>query len=202
MKFNTIPADKIIMKTAKALEANGFKVMIAKDGVEAKKMVLSQLPKGAEVFNMNSETLRTTGIAEAINESGDYDSVRNKFAKLDAQKQAREKRQLGAAPDWTIGSVHAVTQEGSAMIASKTGSQLPAYASGAAHVIWVVGAQKIVKDIPTGFRRIYEHSLPLENIRAKKAYGEASAVNKILIVNKEVAPGRFTMILVKEVLGF
>lgn len=101
-----------------------------------------------------------------------------------------------------MGSVHAVTQDGHILIASNSGSQLPAYAYSAAHVIWVVGTQKIVKNIEEGMKRIYEYCLPLEDARAQKAYGVGSAVNKLLIVNVEKVPGRITIILVKEKLGF
>ncbi len=99
--------------------------------------------------------------------------------------------------------MHAVTEDGKVLIASNSGSQLPAYAYGSGHVIWVVGAQKIVKNLDEGIKRIYEHSLPLESERARKAYGvPGSAVNKLLIINKEIIPGRITMILTKEKLGF
>ncbi len=95
-----------------------------------------------------------------------------------------------------------MTQTGQVLIASNTGSQLSPYAYGARHVVWVVGTQKIVKDFAEGLQRINEYSLPLENERAQQAYGKGSNVSKILIVNKEVQPGRITIILVKEKLGF
>jgi hypothetical protein len=101
-----------------------------------------------------------------------------------------------------LGSVHAVSETGSAIIASMTGSQLAGYVSGAANVIWVVGTQKIVPTIENGLKRVEEYTLPLESARALKAYGTTSAINKLLIVNKESRPGRTTMILVKENLGF
>ncbi len=196
------PADQQSIDVAvEALKNNNFEVVVTENGGEAKKKVLEIVPKGAEVMVMTSKTLDTLGISEQINNSGDYDPVRNKLS--DDNIEASEKRRLGAAPEWVIGSVHAVTEDGHILVASNTGSQLPAYAYGAGRVIWVVGTQKIVKDNDEGVKRIYEHSLPLESERAKKAYGvKASAVNKILIVEKEVQPGRITVILVKEVLGF
>ena len=122
---------------------------------------------------------------------------------MDRKTQGREMQKIGATPDWTIGSVHAVTEEGQVLIASNTGSQLPAYAYGSSHVIWVVGTQKIVKNIDQGIKRVYEHSLPLESERAKKAYGvPGSFVSKILIVNKEISPGRVVIIFINEKLGF
>ena len=87
-------------------------------------------------------------------------------------------------------------------VASMSGSQLGPYASGSAHVIWVVGAQKVVKSVEEGLQRIEEYSLPKEDERMRGAYGIGSAIGKILIVKREVAPGRSTVILLDEVIGF
>ena len=111
-------------------------------------------------------------------------------------------RQLAASPDWVVGSVHAVTQDGSLLIASASGSQLAPIVSGAGHVVLVVGGQKIVPDFDTGLRRIYEYCFPLEDRRAREAYGVPSGVNNVLIINKAMARGRITAILVNEALGF
>ncbi len=201
-KFETIPSRSVIERTAEALKANGFDVFIAQDRAEAKQQALALLPAGAEVMNMTSITLESLNIATEVQDSGKYNSTRKRLMSMDRSTQALEMQKLGAAPEYVIGSVHAVTQDGKVMIASASGSQLPAYAYGASKVIWVIGAQKIVKDIDEGFKRIYEHSLPLESVRAQKAYGvPGSAVNKLLIVNKE-KPGRISIILVNEALGF
>ena len=82
------------------------------------------------------------------------------------------------------------------------GSQLAAYVYGAGSVIWVVGSQKIVPDRAAAFQRIYEYSYPREDERAREAYGFGSGVNKVLVVNREFMPGRITVILVKQELGF
>lgn len=201
MAYDTAASHENMNKTAEALKKNGFNVIIAKDGKDAKAHVIKLIPKNSEVMPMTSVTLDTLGISKEINESGNYKSARSKL--YDKETPAKEKKKLGCIPDVTIGSVHAVTHEGHLLIASNTGSQLPAYAYGAEKVIWVVGTQKIVKNTDDGLKRIYEHSLPLESERAKKAYGvPGSSVNKVLIVNKEVVPERITIILVPEVLGF
>ena len=105
-------------------------------------------------------------------------------------------------PDYAAGSVHAVTEDGQVLIVSNTGSQLGPYAYGAGNVIWVVGAQKIVKDLNEGLQRIYEYCLPREKVHMQQLYSTGTGVNKILIVNKEFRPNRITMIIVKEELGF
>ncbi len=201
-KYGKLATEDVIQKTAKALKSNNFNVIVVENGEDAKKEVLQLIPPKAEVFTMTSQTLETIGLTKEINESGKYDAVRPKLFAMDRNKQAREMAKLGAAPDWVVASVHAVTEDGHLLIASNTGSQLSAEAYAGGKVIFVVGCQKIVKNIDEGIKRIYEYSLPLEDERARKAYGVPSAVNKILIINKEVDPQRITVILVKEKLGF
>jgi len=121
---------------------------------------------------------------------------------MDRETQADEIRRLSASPDFMLGSVHAVTETGSLLAASASGSQLGPYAAGAGKVILVVGTQKIVSDLDEGLRRIYDYVFPLEDARAEAAYGVHSGVNKILIVNREWDAGRTTVVLVDEVIGF
>jgi len=201
-KFSKLASEKSINMAKEALTKAGINVLVVESGAEAKEKVLQMIPKGVEVMNMQSVTVSTIGLADEINKPGVFKSVRDMFAKMDPKTQGQEMKKLGAAPEWVIGSVHAVTEDGKAVIASQTGSQLPAYAYGSGHVIWVVGSQKIVKNLDEGMKRIHEYVLPLENERAMKAYGKGSSVNKILIVNKEITPNRITMIIVKEKLGF
>jgi LUD domain len=189
-------------RTARALENNGFVVRRAGTAAEAKEIVLSLIPDGAEVLHGASQTLQVTGVTEAIEVSGRYRPIRPRIWGMDRQTQADEIRRLGAAPDVMLGSVHAVTETGSLIAASMSGSQLGPYVSGAAKVILVVGTQKIVASLEEGLRRIDEYALPLEDARAQEAYGVHSAVNKVLIVNREINPGRITVVLVDEVIGF
>lgn len=201
-KFNKLAGSQSIEKTVEALERNGIKTVVAENSGQAKKEVLDIIPAGAEVFTATSQTAEIVSIAKEINESGKYSSVRNKLMEMDRSTQSQEMAKLGATPEFVVGSVHAVTEEGQLLIASATGSQLSAEAYSAGRVILLVGTQKIVKDLNEGLRRIYEYSYPLEDARAQKAYGMRSGVNKILIINKEMTPGRITVILIKENLGF
>jgi len=154
------------------------------------------------VFTGASETLRLSGIEADINASGRYQAVRPRVLAMDRATQADEIRQLTASPDVVMGSVAAVTETGSLVVASASGSQLPAYSGGAARAIWIVGAQKVVPDLSTALRRVEEHSLPLESARAQVAYGMPSAINRLLILNAEYLPGRGTVLLLREAIGF
>jgi LUD domain len=201
-EFSRPAPESQIRAVAEALERNGIMCTVVDSGEEARDAVRSILPTGAEVFNNTSRTLEVIGVAEDVERSGRYQPLRPRLYQMDREMQAREMRQLSASPDWVVGSVHAVTEEGSLLIASASGSQLAPLASGAGHVILVIGAQKIVPDLNTGLRRIYEYCFPLEDRRARQAYGVPSGVNNVLVINKAVAPGRITAILVNEALGF
>ena len=201
-RFATLADEASVTRTAAALEANGITVLRATDAAEAKRLVLDLIPDGAEVHHGASQTLESTGITEALEESGRYEPVRPRIWSMDRQTQADEIRRLSAAPDVMLGSVHAVTETGSLVAASMGGSQLGPYVAGAGRVILVVGTQKIVSDLDEGLRRIDEYAFPLEDARAQAAYGIHSGVNKLLIINREITPGRITVVLVDEVLGF
>lgn len=202
--YNELASQETIEVTKAALEKNNFAVFVVENAVEAKSKVLELIPKGAETFALSSTTLEQTGIKKEIDESGNYDSVRVKLNALDRKTQGDEMRKIGAAPNYAIGSVHALTEDGKALIASNTGSQLPADAYGAGKLIWVIGTQKIVKDLDRGFKRIYDYVLPKESIHINELYNTTagSFVSKLLIFNRELMPGRITIILVKEILGF
>jgi LUD domain len=189
-------------RTAAALTAHGFAVEILDDAAAARERVKDLIPEGAIVLTGASETLRLSGIDADINASGRYASVRARGMTLDRAKDADEIRRLLASPDVAVGSVNAVTESGALVIASASGSQLPGYAGGAAHAIWVVGAQKVVPDLSTALRRIEDYVLPLESARVQLVYGGPSAVNRVLILNAEPHPGRGTVLLLREAIGY
>ncbi|UYM04246.1 LUD domain-containing protein [Solicola gregarius] len=199
----TEPApDERLKRAATALEEANFGVEILDDAAGARARVEHLIPEGATVFTGASETLRLSGIDEDINGSGRYESVKARSSSMDRATQVAEIWRMIACPDVIVGSVHAVTETGSLVTASASGSQLPGYAGAAARAIWVVGAQKVVPDLSTALSRVENHCLPLENERAMQAYGVPSALNRMLILNAEPHPGRGTVLLLREAIGF
>ena len=201
-RFGTVADEASVKRTAAALEANGITVLRASNAAAAKRIVLDLIPEGSAVHHGASQTLDVLGITHEIEKSGRYAALRPRIWSMDRETEANEIRRLGAAPDVMLGSVHAVTETGSLLAASMSGSQLGPYVSGAGRVILVVGTQKIVADLEQGLRRINEYAWRLEDQRAQAAYGIHSAVNKVVIINREITPGRITVVLADEVLGF
>jgi hypothetical protein len=200
-RFTALPDDQTLAATVVALEEHGFSVEVVDDLDAARGAVLARIPEGSSVMTNTSVTLQETGIADAINDGGPYDSARNKLNELDFATQLQEMKAIGGQPDYALGSVHAVTRDGALFIASASGSQLASYAWGATNVIFVIGAQKLVPSPEAARERIYEHSLKLEDARAYAAYGQNSFVGKILEIHQEW-PDRIHVVLIRQVVGF
>ena len=195
------PAQRL-ERAAAALRSHGFAVEILDDAAAARTRIKDLIPEGASVFTGASETLRLSGIEEDINNSGRYDALRSRGTTMDRATQMDEIRRLLASPDVIVGSVAALAETGSLVVASASGSQLPGYAGGSARAIWVVGAQKVVPDLTAALRRVEDHCLPLESARVMKVYGQPSAINRLLVLNAETHPGRGTVLLLREAIGF
>jgi acyl-CoA hydrolase len=201
-RFTTLPDENTLQATVVALEEHGFSVEVVSDLDAANKAVLARIPAGSSVMTNASVTLTEAGLADAINDGGgQWESARNKMFALDFATQAQQMKAIGGQPDYALGSVHAITRDGTLVIASASGSQLASYAWGAANVIFVVGAQKLVPTLAAAHERIYQHSLPLEDARAQVAYGQHSQVGKILEVHTEL-PGRIHIVLIRQQVGY
>ncbi len=200
-RFTALPDDQTLAATVVALEEHGFSVEVVDNLDAAREAVLARIPRGSSVMTNTSVTLEETGIADAVNDGGPYESARNKMFALDFATQAQEMKAIGGQPDYALGSVHAVSRDGTLVIASASGSQLASYSWGAANVIFVVGAQKLVPNLEAARERIYQHSLVLEDARAQAAYGQHSSVGKILEIHQEL-PGRIHVVLIRQQVGF
>ncbi|HKA98637.1 MAG TPA: LUD domain-containing protein [Streptosporangiaceae bacterium] len=199
--FTVLPDEQTLASTVTALEEHGFSVEVVDDLDAARKAVLARIPHGSSVMTNTSVTLAETGIADVINDGGPYESARNAMFALDFVTQAQQMKVIGGQPDYALGSVHAITRDGTLVIASASGSQLASYAWGAANVIFVAGTQKLVPSLEAAHQRIYQHSLKLEDARAQAAYGQHSQVGKILEIHQEL-PDRIHIVLIRQVVGF
>jgi hypothetical protein len=196
------PADRArLERTAAAMTERGFVTQIADDGQHARRLLFELIPEGAEVHVALSETMRELGVTAEIDDSGRYRSIRAELNQLDRQTQRREMQKLGAAPDYMVGSAHAVTDDGQIIVGSGSGSQLGAYAYAAGHVVLVIGQQKLVRDIDEGLRRLRDYSLPKEHLRMQSQGFPGSLLAKTLIIHHEPS-ARITVILTQQTIGY
>jgi hypothetical protein len=199
--FAARASNTAIERAAATLRAHKFEVFIVPDAAGAKELVLRLIPEGSEVGQGASVTMDDLGLTELIEKSGKYDALRPRTRVMDRATQGREIRKLSAAPDFFLSSAQALTQDGSLVFVSATGSQIGPIAFAAGRLILVVGAQKIVPDLETALARIREYAYPIEDAKMHKLYGVGSAMNRILILAAEGREGRTTVIIVREPVG-
>jgi predicted RNA-binding protein with PIN domain len=188
-------------RLAETLRSHKIDAIVVGTGAEARQVVLGIIPDGAEVHSGKSRTLEEIGLYAELVESGRYDALRPKMFRMDRATQGREIRRMVAAPDFMVGSVAAITEDGTLVAASATGSQLGAYASGAGRLILVVGSQKLVPDVAAALRRIDETVTPWENEQVRARLGVDTALLRVLLLYGEWQPGRTTVVLVEEPVG-
>ena len=198
----TLPASETELEAVAArLRERNFEVVIVQSSADVKAAVMGRIPEGATVHSGKSKTLEEAGLFKELMESERYDFIRRRTSKLDRKTQGDEIRKLGAAPDFMLGSVQAVTESGQLVVASASGSQIGPYASGAGKLILVIGSQKIVPDVDTALRRINEHVFPYEDARLRETIGVGTKLTRWLVIEQDYYPGRTTIILVRESTG-
>jgi len=188
-------------RLADVLREHMIEAIIVDSGADARDAVLAMIPAGVEVHWGKSKTLDDLGISAELTEPGRYDAVRPRQFAMDRQTQAREIRKLVSAPDYMLGSVAAITEDGTLVAASATGSQLGPYAVGAGRLILVVGSQKVVPDLDAALRRMREVVFPWENEQVRARLGVDTILGKVLLIHREWAEGRTTVVLVREPVG-
>ena len=211
LSTETAITSDLLERVASVLRSHSIDVAIVDTADEARATVLALVPEGAQVLALvpegaqvhsgKSKTLEDVGLYSELMESGRYDALRPKLFAMDRATQAAEMRRLIAAPDFMIGSVAAVTEDGALVAASATGSQLGPYAATAGRLILVVGSQKIVPDLDAALRRIREVVFPYENAQVQARLGVDTILEKVLIIFGEWIAGRTTVILVRDPVG-
>jgi len=206
MDYTSLPDSVTLQRTIEAVRSRGINVTL----VETKESALSQIevliPAGATVMTGASVTLQQIGLETFLKENKhSWRNLKDELlAESDLVKRAVLRKQATLA-DYFLGSVHAILETGEILIASATGSQLPAYAYSSSNVIWVAGAQKITPTLEDALHRIRDYANPHEDQRLKQTLGPqaASFVGKILIFEREAPYLRrsINLILVNRVLG-
>jgi hypothetical protein len=191
----------LVERVAAAIRAHNIEAIVVDTGVQAHDAVLAMIPEGAEVHSGKSKTLEDIGIHAELLDPERYDAIRPKIMAMDRATQGRQIRKLSTSPDFMLGSVSAVTEDGALVAASGTGSQLAGYAAGAGRVILIIGSQKIVPNLDAALRRIDEVAFPYEDAQVMARMGVHTILEKLLIIYGEWTAGRTTVILVREPVG-
>lgn len=148
-----------IQKTIEALKANNIEVFYAETKEEIPAIVKSILNKGDTVSRGGSVTLEECGVAELI-KNGDYNFL-DRAQTDDVQKLYRD----CFSADAYLTSANAVTEGGSLINVDGNANRVGCIAFGPKKVIFVVGANKIVKHVNEAFLRVKTIAAPKNAVR-------------------------------------
>ena len=193
-----------VARTVDAIRARGIKVTLVDTSAEALAKVHDIIPAGATIMMGMSQTLQEIGLeAQLINKQHPWVNLKDDIlTEKDPLRQSELRRKSTLSP-WYLGSVQAIAQTGEILVASSSGSQLPAYTFTSSNLVWVAGTQKIVPTLEAGLQRIHDYSLPLEHVRMQKLGYPGAFLAKILIIlgEHELSGRNLNLILVNEPVG-
>ncbi|WP_380674999.1 lactate utilization protein [Salinigranum sp. GCM10025319] len=201
--LDDLPSDAELDVTVENLEANGFEVRVVETADDALDAVTSLIPDGASVMDGHSTTLEEIGFMDHLM-SGDHpwENLHAEVFEIDDDDDRFAARRRAQTADYFVGGINAIARTGELVAADRSGSRIGAYPFAAGNVVIVSGVNKIVADLDAAFDRLEAVAYPLENERAKDAYGVESAIAKQLVFRQELTEGRTTVVLVREQLGY
>jgi L-lactate utilization protein LutB len=201
--WNRLPSPADVESTAEEVRKRGIDVLVAENGDEALSALKNLIPPGSEVMTGSSTTLIEIGFEEYL-QSGrsGWNDVHNRITAENDEKKRSDLRRKSVTAEYFVSGANAIAKSGEIVACDASGSRVGAWPLGAEHLILVVGANKIVPTPEDALRRVREYAYRLENVRAMKAYGTPSMIGKCVILAHEKNPGRITLVLVKESLGY
>ena len=202
-RYEKLMNDNELKEVVGNIEGRGINVILVNTRTEALEKIKKLIPKNSEVYNGGSSTLNEIGFLDYLktNKHGWINLHEEILREKDPKKQA-DLRRKSVTSEYFLGSINAIAKTGELVACDATGSRVTAYPFAAKNLILVSGMNKITNSLEDAIKRVREYVYPLENERAKKAYGSGSTIGKWVIIEREIFKGRTTLILVKEKLGF
>jgi L-lactate utilization protein LutB len=210
-KYRKIKYQLISKEMVDILREKGYISYYAEDKEEAKEKILNLIPEGSSVSVGGSETLKAMDMIEEFRK--DKYKFFDRYKKMPYEELYEVYRQ-SLLSDYFVSSTNAVTRDGKLVCTDSSGNRIASMIIGPKKVIIVAGANKIVNTLEDAFRRIREiapmnarrvrHKAPcVQTGKCMNCELESSVCNYTgIIENGRKEPGRITVIVVAEDLGF
>ena len=203
-------AKEVIERLAER-QINGYYFEAAEEGV---KKVVDLIPEGASVGLGGSTTIIQTGLVEKLRELPV--TLHDRYREGLSREEIDEMRIKSLMADVFIASTNALTMKGQLVNVDGIGNRVAAMIFGPKKVILLLGVNKIVDSIGSGFQQIHTRTAPINvqrfgadtpckekgicdrgNCRAPR-----SICNKYVVIEGEGDKDRFHVVIVGENLGF
>jgi L-lactate utilization protein LutB len=206
---------KIEEEILRELSQRGIRAFFAETKDQARRVVLGMIQPGATVMTGGSLTLDEIGVIASL-QTGAYRYLRGEVRATDDPETRHEKRRHSLLADYFLGGINAIAATGEIVNIDSSGSRIAGYAYGGKRVIMVAGLNKVVPTLSDALERIRVVAAVQEARRVGRkppcihdgvcrnyeCYPPERQCGKILIIEKENVPGRITVVLVGESLGY
>lgn len=189
----------------------GIDACYCEDSTEAVRKVLELIPEHASVTWGGSMTLSETGLLDAL-KKGSYELIDRASAKSPEEARALYSRIVCA--DYFLMSTNAFTTDGELVNIDGNGNRVACLITGPAHVIIVTGMNKVTKTVQEAIDRIRTAATPPNCVRlglktpcastglCADCQSPESICCQVVVTRRSRQPGRITVVMVGEELGF
>lgn len=204
--------ERLGAKMVKAMQRRHFDAYYCATASEARAKVSELIPDGASVTWGGTMTVRDMGIPQLLKERGTLDVWDRDTVQTAEEKQEMYLRAFRA--DYYLSSANAISEDGVIVNIDGNGNRVAAITWGPAHVIFVVGMNKVAQDAEAALKRARSTASPINAARfdiqtpcqqdgqCHNCNSPQSICNYVHFLRNSSKPGRIIVILVGETLGY
>jgi L-lactate utilization protein LutB len=187
----------------------GYDAHFVKTKEEAFELAKTYIKSGMSVGLGGSESVKEIGLLNYLLNKKDI-TLFNQYEDGISMDENIHRRRQGLVSDIFVTSTNAITKDGKLVNADGSGNRVAAFSYGPKNVLVIVGINKIVEDVESGFKRVMEVAAVknIERINKKSiemgkepSYNLDNIANKFSWVKAD-DKDRIIIILVDEELGY
>lgn len=194
----------------KNLKKRGMDGHYCPDSKSAVELILSMIPEGSTITWGGSESLRESGLMDALKEAPVELWDRAQVKPEDMKAFYRK----AFCADYFLMSSNAITLDGQLVNVDGNGNRVAALAYGPDHVVLLVGMNKVTADLETAVKRVQTNAAPPNTMRlgldtpctkdgvCHNCFSPSRICSMLHITQFNRQPGRIQVVLVGESLGF
>lgn len=195
-----------------SLAAHNIEVRRFATGAECRVAVLALIPRRATVGLGGSVTVQQIGLLDAL-AKGEY-AVFNQYEEGIPKEENQRRRRAGLTAQYYVTGVNAISEDGELFFLDGMGNRVAAVSYGPEKVILVAGTNKICRDEPAAWERIRKKAAPVNAKRfgaptpcaqtgvCEDCGSDRRICNIYVKIHRAFTPGRITLFLIDEALGF
>ncbi len=198
----------------KNFKKRGIEGVYCENRAEAVEAVCRMIPAGALVGLGGSETIIESGLLDALRKM-DF-RLLDRYKEGVTKDEVGEMRRQGLLSDVYIMSSNAVTADGKLVNEDGTGNRVAAMIFGPTKVIVLAGMNKVVADVEAAIARVKNTAAPANSLRVgidtpcsrtgfcqdPHCHPPHRICCQLVVTEASMTPGRITVVMVGETMGY